>query len=85
MKRWFLYMVCGTDGSLYTGITTDVTKRVVTHNKGKGAKALKGKLPVTLVYTEEFEDGTVARKREAEIKSWTRTKKLRLVERKSGD
>lgn len=72
------------DSSLYTGISTDVAKRVVTHNKGKGAKALKGKLPVTLVYTEEFEDGAKARKREAEIKSWTRIEKLRLVEMDSG-
>lgn len=67
------------DSSLYTGISTDVAKRIVTHNKGKGAKALKGKLPVTLVYTEEFENGAKARKREAEIKGWTRIEKLRLI------
>jgi putative endonuclease len=84
MKKWFLYMVCGTDGSLYTGITTDIAKRVETHNKGMGAKALKGKLPVTLVYSENFDDGTAARKREAEIKSWTRIEKLKLVEGVSG-
>ncbi len=78
-------MVLASDNSLYTGITRDVAKRVATHNQGKGAKALKGKLPVRVVHFEEFEFGTDARKREAEIKSWSRKNKLKLVGRKSGD
>lgn len=79
MKKWFVYIVSAVDGSLYTGITTDVLKRVLTHNQGKGAKALKGKLPVKVVFTEEHFDGTTARKREAEIKGWGREAKLKLI------
>lgn len=72
------------DSSLYTGITTDVVRRVALHNRSKGAKALMGKLPVELVYKEQFDSGTEARKREAEIKSWSRKNKLELVKKDSG-
>ncbi|HVT01028.1 MAG TPA: GIY-YIG nuclease family protein, partial [Patescibacteria group bacterium] len=52
---------------------------VDTHNKGKGAKSLKGKLPVRLVYKEVFETKSEALKREIEIKNWPRSKKLDLI------
>lgn len=73
-------MVRAADKSLYTGYTTDIGKRVNTHNTGKyGSKSLRGKLPVTLVHSEMFETKSEALIREAEIKSWTRMKKLELV------
>jgi putative endonuclease len=77
---WHVYIVECSDGSLYTGITTDITKRVKTHNDGKGAKALKGKRPVKLVYSETFDDGTQAKKREYEIKQWKREHKVALIQ-----
>lgn len=76
---YFVYIVKGTDDSLYTGYTVDVEKRINTHNKSGGAKALKGKLPVQLVHSEIFKTKSEALKREAEIKSWPRIKKLELL------
>ena len=76
---YYIYIAQGTDESLYTGFTNDIEKRIKTHNLGKGSKSLRGKLPVKLVYSEEFEDKSEALKREIEIKSWPRDKKLALV------
>ena len=81
MKRWFLYIVECSDKSLYTGITTDLKRRVTEHNLGIGAKSVRGKLPVKLVYSEEFEKQTSVRKREAVIKTWTREYKIKLITR----
>lgn len=79
--NWFLYIVECSDKSLYTGISSDVEKRVITHNLGKGAKSIKGKLPVKLVYVEKLENHTEAAKREYIIKQWTREYKLKLIKR----
>ena len=80
--KWFLYIVECRDGTLYTGITTDVTRRVIEHNNSKlGAKSLKGKRPVVLVYSESYESQSDARKREAAIKQWKREYKLKLIEK----
>lgn len=77
---WYLYMLRCSDGSLYTGITKDIDRRVKEHNGGKiGAKAIKGKLPAELVYSEEYPNMTEAARREREIKGWTRVKKLLLI------
>jgi putative endonuclease len=76
---WNLYIVICKDKSLYTGITIDINRRIKEHNNGKGAKSLLGKLPVKLVYTEEFNNQSDAMKREREIKSWKREKKLKLI------
>jgi putative endonuclease len=76
---WYVYIVECSDASLYTGITIDLKKRLDTHNSGRGAKALKGKLPVQLVFTQAFDNGTDARKREYEIKQWKRADKLALI------
>ena len=53
-KKWFVYIVECSDKTLYTGISTDVDKRINTHNNGKGAKYTKYKLPVKLVYFKEL-------------------------------
>jgi len=80
--NWFLYIVECSDASLYTGITTNLKRRVDQHNSKKGAKSLKGKIPVKLVYNESFKDQVEAARREREIKSWRRKYKLLLIEEK---
>ncbi len=78
--KHFIYIVECEDGSLYTGYTLNIKNRVLQHNTSKlGAKSLKGKLPVKLVYFEEYKSKTKALKREYRIKTWTRTQKLELI------
>lgn len=78
-KRWFVYILrCG-DGTLYTGMTDDVPRRVEVHNSGKGAKYTRGRTPVEAVYTEECESYSAALKREYAIKQLTRKEKLKLI------
>jgi putative endonuclease len=76
---WYVYILESKDNSLYTGITVDIERRVSEHNSKKGSKSLKGKLPVRLVYNEVFENRSQASRREAEIKSWERSRKLNLI------
>lgn len=76
---WKLYILrCG-DGSLYTGITTDLEKRLEAHRIGRGAKYTRGRGPLELVYQEECGDHSAALKRELEIKALPREQKERLV------
>lgn len=75
---YFLYILQCTDGSLYTGITTDVARRFAEHKVGKGGNYTRSRTVVRVVYTEECHNRSAASKREAEIKSWPRTKKLQL-------
>ena len=76
---WQVYILkCG-DGSLYTGITTDIDQRLTTHNAGKGAKYTRGRLPVTLIYAEPADNRATASQREAVIKKMGRAAKLRLI------
>jgi putative endonuclease len=75
----YVYLVECNDGSLYTGWTTDVARRVTQHNAGRGAQYTKWHRPVTLVYAEELPTRSAAMKREAAIKKWPRAKKLRLT------
>ena len=77
-KIWKLYILrCG-DGSLYTGITTDVEARLAVHRSGKGAKYTRGRSPLELVYSEECGTHSDALKRELAIKTLTREEKERL-------
>ncbi len=76
---WFVYIVKALDNSYYTGITTDIKKRLEKHNNRKGSKSLFGKIPVRLVYQEQAKNRSEASKREAEIKSWEREKKIKLI------
>ena len=68
VKFWKLYILRCRDGSLYTGITDDVERRLVAHRAGKGAKYTRGRGPLELVYWEECGDHSAALKREVEIK-----------------
>ena len=77
-KVWKLYILrCG-DGSLYTGITTDVEARLTVHRSGKGAKYTRGRLPLELVYSEECGTHSDALKREFAIKALSREEKERF-------
>ena len=80
---WYLYILRCKDGTLYTGITTDVEKRLEAHQSGKGAKYTRGRGPLELVYKEECGDHSHALKRELEIKSLSREGKLNLIEKNS--
>ena len=80
-NTWKLYILrCG-DGTLYTGITTDVEKRLEAHRTGKGAKYTRGRGPLELVYREECGDHSAALKRELEIKKLPREEKEKLIEK----
>lgn len=80
-KTWKLYILrCG-DGSLYTGISTDVERRLDEHRSGKGAKYTRSRGPLELVYCEECVDKSTALKRECEIKALSRAEKLNLIEK----
>jgi len=83
MSIWFVYVLKCDDDSLYTGITTDVVRRVKEHNSGvsgKGAKCTAARRPVHLVYSEEYDDRSTASKREWAIKQMSRSQKLLLVD-----
>ena len=75
----YTYMVRCKDGSLYTGWTNDLKKRIQAHNQGTGAKYTKARRQVELVYYEEFESKTEAMKREYEIKHLTKKEKELLA------
>lgn len=78
----YTYILSCSDGTLYTGWTNDLEKRLKAHNEGKGAKYTKTRRPVTLVYHEEFDTKEEAMKREYAIKKLSRAKKLALIEQK---
>ena len=78
-KNWYVYILACGDGSYYTGITTDVQKRLETHTKGKGAKYTRGRGPLTLLYVEELSNKSEALKREYAIKQLSRKKKTELI------
>ena len=75
----YVYIVECADGSLYTGYTTDVGRRVDEHNAGEGAKYTAGRRPVTLRYVESHPSRSAAQSREHEIKSLSRAEKEQLI------
>ncbi len=77
---YYVYILRCRDGTLYTGITPDVEKRLAAHNSGKGAKYTRSRTPVVLVYREPQPDKSAALKREIAIKKLTRAQKLQLIE-----
>ena len=76
----YTYIVQCNDGSLYTGWTKDLGRRVETHNLGKGARYTRSRRPVRLVYYEEYDSEEEARKREYAIKRLNRKEKMDLIE-----
>ena len=81
MKTWYVYILRCSDGTLYTGSTDDVVRRLAVHNSGKGAKYTRGRTPVEVVYWEGCESYSAALKREYAIKQLTRQQKLKLIEK----
>ena len=79
MDKHFIYIVRCKDGSLYTGYAKYIEQRIAKHNSGQGAKYTKIRRPVELVYQEMFNTKSEALKREYEIKTFTREKKLQLI------
>ena len=79
MKAWYVYILRCKDGTLYTGSTDDVERRLAVHNSGKGAKYTRSRRPVEVVYTEECESYSAALKREYAIKQLTRQQKLEMI------
>lgn len=75
----YVYLLRCSDDSLYCGWTTDLEHRIEAHNNGSGAKYTRSRLPVKLVYYEEYEDRSQALRRESQIKKMNREEKLRLI------
>jgi predicted GIY-YIG superfamily endonuclease len=79
MPRWYVYILkCG-DGTLYTGIATDVARRLREHEAGTGAKYTRGRVPLCIVHRERFATRSAALKRELAIKRMPRQDKLKLL------
>lgn len=79
IAKHYTYIVQCSDGSLYTGYTTDISKRIATHNAGKGAKYTRSRLPVKLIAFREFETKSEAMRMEAQVKKVHRRKKVNLL------
>ncbi len=84
MTKWFVYVLRCRDGSLYTGITTDLARRLREHNAGAGGAYTCAKRPVQLMFQEAHPTRSSALKREAEIKGWPRKWKARLCRGRIG-
>lgn len=80
MTYWVYILRCA-DGTLYTGCTNDLSRRLAAHNAGKGAKYTRSRRPVELVYREKVPDKSAALRREAAIKGLSRGEKLALIQR----
>jgi putative endonuclease len=78
-EKCYTYMVRCSDGTLYTGWTNNLEKRMEAHNSGRGAKYTKSRRPVELVYFEEFTQKSDAMSREARLKQLGRAEKLKLI------
>ena len=77
---WSVYMVRCSDGTLYTGITNDLEKRIEAHNSGKdGARYTRSRRPVTLIYSEEAGSKSTAARLEYQIKRLPRSEKKKLI------
>lgn len=74
---WYVYILLCSDNSLYTGSTNDLDKRFSTHQNGKGGKYTRSHKPLKIIHSEEFPTKSEALKREIEIKSWKRIKKIK--------
>ena len=79
MNKWCVYILRLNDGSLYTGITNDIDKRIKKHAAGKGSKYVGSRLPLQVVYVESHKDRSSASKREYKIKQMTKKQKTMLI------
>lgn len=79
-KQWILYILQCKDGTLYTGITDDLQRRLAAHGTAKGAKYTRGRGPFVVRYTEQCADYPQALRRELQVKKLSRQEKLQLCE-----
>ncbi len=84
IKEYFVYILECSDKTLYTGYTVDIKRRLLEHNQARGAKYTRGRLPVKLVYLEQYNSISSALKREFEIKSKTKKQKMQLLSSGNG-
>jgi predicted GIY-YIG superfamily endonuclease len=77
--RWFVYLLRCTDGTIYTGIAKDVSRRCQQHNAGTASRYTRSRLPVVVVYQEAHASRSLALRREAAIKALSRQQKLSLI------
>lgn len=84
IPTWVVYILECADGTLYTGITTDLERRISEHENGTGAKYTKGRGPFKLFYSESHKNRSEASKRELYIKALDRESKLSLKQTKAG-
>tara|TARA_B100001250_G_scaffold392909_1_gene395131 strand:- start:12211 stop:12489 length:279 start_codon:yes stop_codon:yes gene_type:complete len=77
-SSWYVYILVCIDNTLYTGITKNIKRRINQHNNGLGAKYVKGRLPVQLVYRETYKSHSEAAKREYQIKNMSKLEKEKL-------
>ena len=75
-KPYYVYIVLCSDNTLYSGITTDLKRRIEDHNIGSGAKYTRGRLPVRILHSERLNSKSDALKREIQIKKWSRKEKI---------
>jgi putative endonuclease len=80
MARWLVYIVRCRDGTLYTGITNDLARRLAQHNAGRGARYTRGRAPVALVYSEELASKGDALRREMAIKRLRSSQKRAMAD-----
>lgn len=80
-NEWIVYILKCSDDTLYTGVSVDVDRRIAMHNAGKGAKYTRGRGPVSICYREICQSKADALRREHEIKSLSRKKKLALIDK----
>ena len=78
-KNWQVYIIKTNTGKLYTGITTDISRRFTEHKKNKGAKYFRLESPKEIVFLEAYKNRSEATRRELEIKRFNRSKKLKLI------
>lgn len=84
-NRNVTYILRCSDGTLYTGWTNNIAKRLKAHNAGKGGKYTRARMPVELVYMEEYDTKKEAMSREVQIKQLTRKEKEALIHKIAGD
>ena len=80
-RKWFVYILNCSDGTLYTGITNDLDRRIKAHNAGTASKYTRVRRPVSIVYSEEVETKGDALRRELQIKRLTRSEKMAIIEK----
>lgn len=80
-RKWFVYILNCADGTLYTGITNDLDRRIKAHNAGTASKYTRVRRPVSIVYSEEVETKGDALRRELQIKRLTRSEKMAIIKK----